>query len=101
MTATDYFTKWVEAIPTREAIDTVIINFLEENILAIFGCPRKIIADNSQAFKYVIFFKFCQDYNIELGHSNSYYLQGNGLVEYYNKNLINIIKKMSSQNKNA
>jgi hypothetical protein len=49
--ATDYFTKWVEAIPTRKAIDSVVIDFLEENILSRFGCPRKIVTDNAQAFK--------------------------------------------------
>jgi hypothetical protein len=51
LTATNYFTKWVEAIPTRATTDTIIIKFLEENILARFGCPRKIIIDNAQAFK--------------------------------------------------
>jgi hypothetical protein len=51
LTATNYFTKWVESIPTREETDTIIIKFLEENILARFGCPRKIITDNAQAFK--------------------------------------------------
>ena len=34
LTATDYFTKWIEAIPTRRATENVIMNFLEENILA-------------------------------------------------------------------
>ena len=28
LTATDYFTKWIEAIPTRNATDSVIIRFL-------------------------------------------------------------------------
>jgi hypothetical protein len=41
----DYFTKWVEVIPTRDTTDTIIIKFLEDNILARFGCPRKIITD--------------------------------------------------------
>ena len=40
LTATDYFTKWIEAIPTRRATETVIMDFLEENILARFGCPK-------------------------------------------------------------
>jgi hypothetical protein len=43
LTATYYFSKWVEGIPTKNAIDAVVINFLEENILTRFGCPRKII----------------------------------------------------------
>jgi hypothetical protein len=58
LTATNYFTKWVEAIPTRETTDSVIIKFLEENILSRFGCPRKIITDNSQAFKYAKLLQF-------------------------------------------
>ena len=38
--ATDYFLKWIEAIPTKRATDAVIMGFLEENILARFGCPE-------------------------------------------------------------
>ena len=39
LTAKEYFTKWVEAIPVRNATDSVVIKFIEENILSIFGCP--------------------------------------------------------------
>ena len=51
LTTTNYFTKRIESIPTKKDIDTVIIQFIEENILARFACPRKIITDNAQAFK--------------------------------------------------
>jgi len=47
LTATHYFTKWVEAILTRKATDSMVIYFLEENILSRFGCPRKIVTDNA------------------------------------------------------
>lgn len=47
LTATDYFTKWVEAIPTRNATDAIVIKFMEENIIVRFGCPVKIITDNA------------------------------------------------------
>ena len=40
LTATDYFTKWIEAVPTRRAIEEVIMNFIEENILARFSFPK-------------------------------------------------------------
>ena len=36
LTATDYFTKWVESIPTGQATDTVIIDFLLSNITKIW-----------------------------------------------------------------
>ena len=45
LTATDYFMKWIVAIPTRNATETVIMQFLEELILSRFGVPRKIITD--------------------------------------------------------
>jgi hypothetical protein len=81
LTATDYFTKWIEAVPSRQATDAVIIKFLENNILSRFGCPRKIITDNAAAFRSKNLIDFCSRYHIVLGHSTAYYPQGNGLAE--------------------
>jgi hypothetical protein len=74
LTTTDYFTKWVEAILTQNTTDTVVISFLEENILSRFGCPWKIVTDNAQDFKSMDLVSFYQKYNIILGHSTTYYL---------------------------
>ena len=73
LTATDYFTKWVEVVPTRQAIDAMIIEFLISNIMSRFGCPRKIVTNNARAFTSTKLVKFCSDYNIILSHSNAYY----------------------------
>ena len=94
LTATDYFTKWIEEIQTRQVTDLVIIQFLESNILSRFGCPQRIITDNATAFKSKNMVEFCENYNITLDHSTSYYPQGNGMDKYSNKSLVNIIKKM-------
>ena len=83
--ATDFFTKWVEVIPTRQATDSVIIDFLLSHILSRFGCPRRLMTDNAQAFSSSRLVKFCNDYNIILSLSTTYYPQGNGLVESSNK----------------
>eukprot|EP00253_Pinus_taeda_P021856 PITA_21856 len=99
LTATDYFTKWIEAIPYREANDSFIIQFLETNILSRFGCPEKIITDNASTFKSKRMINFCHKYHITLGHSTAYYPQGNDLAESSNNSLINIIKKVLEENK--
>jgi hypothetical protein len=70
----------VKAIPTKFSTDTVVIKFLEENILVRFGCPGKIIIYNAQSFKSLEMIDFCQKSNIILGHSTTYYPQGNGLA---------------------
>jgi transposase InsO family protein len=76
-----------------------VIKFLEENILARFGCPRKIVTDNAQDFKSMVMINFRKKYNIILGHSTTYCLQGNGLAESSNKSLMTIIKKVLTGNK--
>lgn len=97
----DYFTKWIEAIPTQQATDVVIIQFLENNILSRFGFPNKLITDNEVDFKSKKMIDFCNKYKITLGHSTAYYLQGNILVESSNKSLVNIIKKLLETNKKS
>jgi transposase InsO family protein len=91
----------VEASPTRRATNSVVIDFLEENILSRFGCPQKIVTDNAQDFKSMSMVSFCQKYNIVLSHCMTYYHQGNGLVESSNKILINIINKVLNENKKS
>ena len=88
MIAIDFFTKWVEAIPTRNATNKVIIDFIQENILSRFGCPQKLLIDNAKALKSKAIMAFCEKNGIMLKHSTPYYPQGNGLAESSNKNII-------------
>lgn len=101
MTATDYFTKWVEAIPAKNATEKALMDFIENNIIIRFGVPAKITTDNAKAFSSSEFSYFCFKYGIVLSHSSNYYPQGNGLAESSNKNLITIIKKIVGDNKRS
>ena len=67
LTTTDYFTKWIESIPTRKATKIVIIQFLQENILSRFGVPRNLITDNAASFKSKKMVEFCFKYHIQWG----------------------------------
>ena len=97
----DYFTKWVESIPTKKATNKVIIDFLEDKIITRFGIPAKITNGNANAFRSLEFTSFCFKYGIILSHSSNYYPQGNGLSESSNKNLMTIIKKIVGDNKKS
>jgi transposase InsO family protein len=74
---------------------------MESNILSRFVFPVKIITDNVATFKYTRMEKVCSDYKITLGHSTTYYPQGNGLVESSNKSLTRIIKNLLKENKKS
>jgi hypothetical protein len=39
LAATDYFSRWAEAIPLREVKSDNVINFLERHIIYRFGIP--------------------------------------------------------------
>jgi hypothetical protein len=80
LTTTDYFTRWVEAIPTKKAMEEVVMKFLEEKIITRFGVPAKITTDNAKAFSSMALNEFCFKYGIVLSHSSNYYPQGNGLA---------------------
>jgi len=99
LVATDYFTKWIEAIPTRKVDHNVVMKFLTENIFTRFGCPHKLVIDNAVAFTAKELVEMCDSMGIKLVHSTSYYPQGNGLAESSNKSLIRIIKKLLEDNK--
>jgi hypothetical protein len=72
LTATDYFTKWIEEIPTRNVIDNVIMDFIEKYIFSKFGCPKKLVTDNAQDFKSNSMIELCNKYSIKLVHSTLY-----------------------------
>jgi hypothetical protein len=101
LVATDYFTKWIEAIPTRNATHQVIMKFLYENILIRFGCPKRLVTDNATAFKDDALVDMCKSMGIQLVHSTSYYPQGNGLAESSNKSLVRIIRKLLEENQKS
>jgi hypothetical protein len=100
LTATDYFTKWIEAIPTRNSSHKVIISFLED-IMSRFGCPSRIVTDNVTSSKDEPLIKFYEQYGITLVHSTPYYPKGKGLADSSNKSLIKIINKLLEDNKKA
>ena len=99
LVAIDYFTKWIEAIPTKNANHQAIIKFLNENIFTRFGCPIKLVTDNATNFRVEELVDMCESMGIQLVHSTSYYPQGNGLAESSNKSLVRIIKKLLEDNK--
>ena len=50
LVATEYFTKWAEAVPLRKATRGAVANFIKENIIVRSGVPHRIINDNGTPF---------------------------------------------------
>ena len=69
LVATDYFTKWVEAIPLKKVTSANMIDFVKEHIIYRFGIPQTITTD-----------------------------QANGQAEASNKGIIKLIKRKIEEN---
>ena len=50
LTATDYFSKWTKAIPLKVINDTTVMQFLQQNIVTMFGVPNCLVFDNVNIF---------------------------------------------------
>jgi len=98
LTATYYFTKWLEAMELKKVDSKELIKFLKDNILSRFSVPDKFITDNGLIFIGSKFTEFCGKYGILMGQSSNYYPQGNGLVESTNNTHIQILKKTIDKN---
>ena len=97
LVATEYFTKWAEAVPLRKATGGVMANFIKENIIVRFGVPYRIISDNGTPFVNSDVRKMLEFYQGKHHRSSPYYPQRNGQAEATNKTLIKIISKMSQE----
>ena len=92
--ATEYFTKWVEAVPFKKATGPTIANFIREHIICRFGIPHKIVSDNGTPFVNKDVHKLLDHRHIKHRKSTPYYLQGNGQAEVTNRVLLRILSKM-------
>ncbi|XP_024156147.1 uncharacterized protein LOC112164144 [Rosa chinensis] len=81
--ATDYFTKWVEAEPLKEATGTTIRHAGVGQGGSIHGGPVEELVN---------------DFGIQFTHSTPYYAQSNGQAEASNKIIITLLKKMLVEN---
>lgn len=98
LTATDYFTKMVEAVPLKAAIAKHIIEFIDQFIITRFGFPSALMFDNASYFSGNVMTEFALKSRFKLKYSANYYPQGNGLAKSTNKNLIRIIQRTIDKN---
>ena len=93
LAATDYFTKWVEAVPLKNVTARDVVNFVREHIVYRFGIPQTITTDQGTIFTAEEFKQFAREMGITLIQSSPYYAQANGQAEASNKSLIKLIKR--------
>ena len=93
ITATDYFTKWVEAKALVTITEADVKSFVWKYIITRFGVPYAIVSDNGTQFVGKELTNLCAEYGIRFYQSTPAYPQCNGQAEATNKTVAAGIKK--------
>ena len=99
LAATDYFSKWAEAIACKDVKKEAVVSFIRTNIIYRYGVPRYIITDNGKEFCNKAMDKLCEQFGFKQHFSSMYNAPANGLAEAFNKTLGNLLKKIVSRSK--
>jgi len=94
LAATDYFSKWAEAIPLREVGAKQVTDFIRTHLIYQYGVPYKIISDNALYFKNQVMIRLAEKYKFRHNFSSTYNPSSNSQAEAFNKVLCKILKKM-------
>ena len=92
--ATEYLTKWPEARPIPDARAVTVANFIFEDIVCHYGCPKTILSDQGTHFVNDIVNNLCVHLGIKHNLSSVYHPQTNGLTERYNRTLVETLAKI-------
>ena len=92
--AVNYFTKWVEAMPTFNNTGQTAALFFFNHVIAWFGVPKDIVTDHGKHFRNHMMSELTA--KLGLSHDNyiPYYPQSNGQVEAIKKIIKRMLKRM-------
>ena len=99
LAATDYFSKWAEAVLLREVKKETVVNFIQTHLIYRYGVPRYIITDNGKPFYNRLMIELCEKFEFKQYNFSMDNAPANGLAEAFNKTLGSLLKKVVSKTK--
>ena len=93
----DYLTKWVEVFPTKDQTALTIARLLVEEVISRHGVPRELLSDRGAAFLSSLIQEVCKVMGLRKVNTTAYHPQGDGLVERFNRTLIEMLSKTVKQ----
>ena len=92
--AIEYFTKWVEAMPTFNCKDDTATLFFFNHVIACFSVPLQLVSDHGSHFEDAAWTELCAMFKFEHQCSLAYYPKGNSQIEVFNKILKTMLQRM-------
>ncbi|XP_073729489.1 uncharacterized protein [Misgurnus anguillicaudatus] len=86
----DYYTRWVELFPMRNATAHTVATIFRKEILTRWGVPDFLVSDRGVQFTSSVFKELCENWSITPKLTTAYHPQTN-LTERINRNLKNMM----------
>lgn len=91
----DYFTKWVEAFPVSDIRAETIVDLFINNIVLRHGEPQYLLSDQGSNFTSKLVTDVCKLLELRKIQTTPYHPQCDGLVERFNKTLIEQLSRLA------
>ncbi|TPX51269.1 hypothetical protein SeLEV6574_g00360 [Synchytrium endobioticum] len=85
---TDFFTKWVEAVPLNDKHSSSVADAIYKQLICRHGVPKTILTDQGSEFTNSMMQRIADRLKVTHKVTTAYYPQANGLVERFNKTLV-------------
>jgi hypothetical protein len=73
LTATNYLSRWIEAIPLKMVNEHHVIYFFDSFIVTRFGVLESLVFDNAKYLSSLKLTKYYLETNIKIKYSTDYY----------------------------
>ena len=96
---TDHFTRYAQAIPTRNQTAQTTARVLYENFICHYSFPSRLHSDQGRNFESRVIKELCKIAGVEKTRTTPYHPMGNGMVERFNQTLIGMLGKLDVERK--